>query len=69
VGYRRSGQPETLPTDVKGAKTLFLVSSVGEDTVAQQHNAIEAARNAGMTHVVKLSAFGASDHSTAPICL
>ena len=62
-------KPETLPTAFKGAKTLFLVSSIGEDTVALQHNAIEAARNAGMTHIVKLSAFGASGHSTAPICL
>ena len=61
-------KPETLPTAFKGAKTLFLVSSIGEDTVALQHNAIEAARNAGITHIVKLSAFGASDHSNAPIC-
>ena len=30
---------------------------------------IEAARNAGVKHIVKLSAFGASDHSKAPICL
>ena len=62
-------KPETLPTAFEGAKTLFLVSSIGEDTVALQHNAIEAARNAGMTHIVKLSAFAASGHSTAPICL
>ena len=61
-------KPETLPTAFKGAKTLFLVSGIGEDTVALQHNAIEAARNAGITHIVKLSAFGASGHSNAPIC-
>lgn len=62
-------KPETLPAAFEGADTLFLVSSIGEDTVALQHNAIEAARAAGITHIVKLSAFGATDHSLAPICL
>jgi uncharacterized protein YbjT (DUF2867 family) len=36
-------KPETLPAAFEGAKTLFLISSIGEDTVALQHNAIEAA--------------------------
>jgi uncharacterized protein YbjT (DUF2867 family) len=62
-------KPETLASAFDGAQTIFLVSSIGEDTVALQHNAIEAARNAGVKHIVKLSAFGASDHSKAPICL
>ena len=62
-------KPETLASAFDGAQTIFLVSSIGEDTVALQHNAIEAARNAGVRHIVKLSAFGASDHSKAPICL
>jgi uncharacterized protein YbjT (DUF2867 family) len=35
--------------------------------VELQHNAIVAARAAGVTHVVKVSAFAASDHSKAPI--
>lgn len=35
--------------------------------VPLQHNAIAAARAAGVTHVVKVSAFAASDHSNAPI--
>jgi uncharacterized protein YbjT (DUF2867 family) len=61
-------KPESLPTAFEGAKTLFLVSSIGEDTVALQHNAIEAALNAGVARIVKLSAFGASSHSNAPIC-
>ena len=60
---------ETLTAAFNGAETLFLVSGIGEDTVALQHNAIEAARNTGVKHIVKLSAFGASDHSKAPICL
>jgi uncharacterized protein YbjT (DUF2867 family) len=63
------GKPETLPAAFEGADTLFLVSSIGEDTVELQHNGIEAARKAGVKHIVKLSAFGASDHSKAPICL
>jgi len=62
-------KPETLASAFDGAQTIFLVSSIGEDTVALQHNAIEAARNAGVKHIVKLSAFGASSHSKAPICL
>ena len=62
-------KPETLTTAFAGAQTLFLISSIHQDTVAVQHNAIEAARNAGVKHIVKLSAFGASDHSKAPICL
>jgi len=62
-------KPETLGSAFAGAQTLFLISSIGEDTVALQHNAIEAARRAGVKHIVKLSAFGASDHSKAPICL
>ncbi len=60
-------KPETLPTAFEGAKTLFLLTSNGEDMVALQHNAIAAARATGVTHVVKLSAFGASAHSNSPI--
>jgi len=62
-------KPETLRAAFAGADTLFLVSTIGEDTVALQHNAIVAARDAGVGHIVKLSAFGASSHSKAPICL
>ena len=44
-------KPETLRAAFEGAKTMFLVSSIGEDTVELQHNGIEAARNAGVTHI------------------
>ena len=60
-------RPETLTTAFEGAKTLFLLTSYYEDMVELQHNAIAAARAAGVTHVVKVSAFAASDHSKAPI--
>ena len=61
------GKPETLPAAFEGAKTLFLLTHYLEDMVELQHNAIAAARAAGVTHVVKVSAFAASDHSKAPI--
>jgi uncharacterized protein YbjT (DUF2867 family) len=62
-------RPETLPTAFTGATKLFLLTSIGDDMITLQHNAIAAARASGITHIVKLSAFGASDHSKAPICL
>jgi len=60
-------RPETLPKAFEGAKTLFLLTHYFEDMVELQHNAIAAAREAGVKHVVKVSAFAASDHSKAPI--
>ena len=60
-------KPETLPTAFNGVRTLFLLTSYFEDMVALQHNAIAAARASGVTHIVKVSAFAASDHSNAPI--
>jgi len=63
------GKPETLPAAFEGAQTLFLLTHYLEDMVELQHNAIAAARAASVTHVVKVSAFGASDHSKAPIGL
>ncbi len=60
-------RPETLITAFEDAKTVFLLTHYFEDMVELQHNAIAAARAAGVTHVVKVSAFAASDHSNAPI--
>jgi uncharacterized protein YbjT (DUF2867 family) len=56
-----------LTTVFDGARTLFLLTHYLEDMVELQHNGIAAARAAGVTHVVKVSAFAASDHSNAPI--
>ena len=61
------GKPETLPAAFEGAKTLFLLTHYLEDMVELQHNAIAAARAAGVSYVVKVSAFAASTHSKAPI--
>ena len=52
---------------IEGAQKLFLLTSYYEDMVTLQHNAIAAARAAGVTHVVKVSAFAATGHSRAPI--
>jgi uncharacterized protein YbjT (DUF2867 family) len=60
-------RPETLAPAFAGAKTVFLLTHYFEDMVELQHNAIAAALAAGVTHVVKVSAFAASGHSNAPI--
>jgi uncharacterized protein YbjT (DUF2867 family) len=51
----------------RGADRMFLLSSNSEDMRTLQVNAIQAAKVAGVTHVVKGSALGASDHSKSPI--
>src|SRR5687768_10965492 len=56
-------RPQTLTPAFAGATKLFLLTHYLEDMVELQHNAIVAARAAGVTHVVKVSAFAASDHS------
>jgi uncharacterized protein YbjT (DUF2867 family) len=59
---------DSLKKAFEGVRTFFLVTGIAEDMVAVQNNGIAAARAAGVKHIVKLSAFGASDHSNAPIC-
>src|SRR5262249_31551365 len=60
-------KPETLPSVFAGCTKLFLLTGNGEDMTELQRHAIAAARSAGLTHVVKLSAFGASPHSNSLI--
>jgi uncharacterized protein YbjT (DUF2867 family) len=67
MGCRRSVKTRNTDDGFPGVKTLFLNTSYYEGMVALQHNAIAAASAAGVTHVVKVSAFAASDHSRAPI--
>lgn len=52
-------QPATLDAAFKGGTKLFLLSAAAPNQVEMQHNAIEAAKKAGIKHVVKLSALGA----------
>lgn len=58
-----------LPEAFEGGDRLFLLTGNGEDMVWLQKNAIEAAERAGVGHVVKLSALGATDHSRSVIGL
>ena len=67
--YGDMAKPESLLSAFTDSDTLFLTSGIDLNLVALQHNAIEAASDAGVKHIVKLSAFGASGHSKAPICL
>ena len=60
-------KPETLPSVFAGCTKLFLLTGNVENASALQRNAIVAARATGLTHVVKLSAFGASPHSNSLI--
>jgi len=60
-------KPESLPPAFDDVGKLFLLTSYYEDMVELQHNAIVAARAAGVSHVVKVSAFAATDHSLAPV--
>ena len=59
------------PTSLRGIfpriRKMFLLTANGADLAALQVNAIRAAKAAGVEHVVKLSALGASAHSKSPI--
>src|SRR2546428_11224678 len=58
---------DSLPGLFRGATRMFLLTSNSEDMRDLQVNAIGAARTAGIAHLVKGSALGASDHSKSPI--
>src|SRR6266849_1810781 len=60
-------KPENLPSVFAGCMKLFLLTGNGENAAELQQHAIAAARQAGVAHVVKLSAFGASPHSNSMI--
>jgi uncharacterized protein YbjT (DUF2867 family) len=50
--------PDSLAAAMRGVEKLYLVST-GTEIAALEGNAIDAARQAGVRHVVKLSVFGA----------
>src|SRR3954465_12796828 len=58
---------ETLASVFAGCTKLFLLTGNVENAADLQRHAIAAARQAGVAHVVKLSAFGASAHSNSTI--
>jgi uncharacterized protein YbjT (DUF2867 family) len=51
--------PETLPDAFKGVERAFILTAPSERAPAQFSNALWAARQADVKHVVRLSAFGA----------
>lgn len=51
-------KPATMAAAFKGVEKLFLLTPFVEDPVALGVRAVEAAKAAGVKHVVKLSAFG-----------
>src|SRR5712692_9605162 len=60
-------KPETLASVFAGCMKLFLLTGNVENASDLQRHAIAAARQVGVAHVVKLSAFGASQHSNSVI--
>ena len=58
-------QPETLDAALQGVDKAFLLTPVAERSVHWQRAFIEAARGAGVKHVVKFSGMGA-DSRNAP---
>lgn len=57
-------RPATLDPAFRGTNKLFLVSSPDPDVETLHGNAIEAAKRAGIRHVVRLSAHSANQSST-----
>lgn len=60
-------KPETLPPALEGVDKLFLLSDASPRQVRMQGNMVEAARRAGVRHLVKLSASCAAPDLLAPI--
>jgi uncharacterized protein YbjT (DUF2867 family) len=52
-------QPETLARAFKGVSKVFILAAPGPDLVAQEGEAFDAAKAAGVSQVVYLSNFGA----------
>lgn len=52
-------QPDTLRGALEGIERLFLLSGGAPDQTQRELNAVEAAKAAGVKHIVKLSVWGA----------
>ena len=59
--------PASIEGLFSGVRSMFLLTGNHPDMARQQIRAIDAAASAGVEHVVKLSALGASDHAKLPI--
>lgn len=54
-------KPETLRAALEGVDKLFLLSNGGQIQFDMETNAVKAAKESGLKHVVKLSVFGAEE--------
>jgi uncharacterized protein YbjT (DUF2867 family) len=61
------GRPETLRTAFDGAKTLFLLRTISKTWWSCSTTPLPLRATPGVAHVVKVSEFGATAHSRAPI--
>lgn len=59
--------PRQLRTALEGSERLFLLTGNAADFARMQVTVVRAAQEAGVRHIVKLSALGASDHSQSMI--
>lgn len=59
--------PDSLRKAFSGCEKLFLLTGNTNNMVKLQKNAIRAAMDSGINHIVKLSALGSSEHSTSVI--
>ncbi len=59
-------RPDTLPAAMQGIDTLFLITPPTPRQFTQETAAIDAARDAGVRRIVKLSASDANVRSTVP---
>ena len=58
------GRPETLEPALRDVDRVFLLSSPDPDQVRLQGNLVDAARRAGVRHIVKVSVAGGPDSGT-----
>lgn len=57
-------RPDTLEPGFEGAGRVFLLSPANPDQVEMEMNVVNAAKSAGVHHIVKLSVMGATPWST-----
>jgi uncharacterized protein YbjT (DUF2867 family) len=59
-------QPETLSAAMEGIETMFLITPQGQRQVTQEKTAIDAAKAAGVSRIVKVSASDGNVRSPVP---
>lgn len=60
-------QPDSLPAALRGVENVFLLTPVSQETAAWKRNMIDAARAAGVRHVVNLSVAGVAPDAPFPL--